>query len=115
MNLLTRAQHGYLDLILVVAFVLAPLILDFSAGAATLAYVLAGVHLVMTLTTTGLPVALGGLIPLALHGLVEAVVGVVLGLIGWLAFDGDAGAFYLVIAGVTLLVFAVTPYVDKTS
>ena len=110
MNLLTRAQHGYLDLVLVVAFVVAPLALDFSAGATTLAYVLGGVHLIMTLTTAGLPVSLGGLIPLPLHGLVEAVVGVVLGLLGWLVFEGDAGAFYLVVAAVTLLVFAVSPY-----
>lgn len=115
MNLLTRAQHGYLDLILVGVFVVAPLVLDFSAGAATLAYALGGVHLIMTLTTAGLPLALGDLIPLPLHGLVEAAVGVVLGLLGWLAFDGDAGAFYLVVAAVTLLVFAVTPYLDQTS
>lgn len=115
MNLITRAQHGYLDLILIGAFVVAPLVLDFSPGAATLAYVLGGVHLVMTLTTAGLPVVVRGLIPLPLHGLVEAVVGVALSLLGWLAFEGDAGAFYLVIAAVILLTFAVTPYIDRSS
>lgn len=115
MNLLTRAQHVYLDLVLVVVFVVAPLVLDFSAGEATLAYVLGGVHLVMTSMTAGLPLAPGRLIPLPLHGLVEAVVGVVLGLLGWLAFDGDAGVFYLVVAAVILLVFAVTPYLDQRS
>ena len=115
MNLLTRVQHNYLDLILVVALLVAPLVLEFSPGASTLAYVLGGVHLLMTSITAGLPLALGHLIPLPLHGLVEAAVGVVLGLAGWLVFEGEAGAFYLVVAAVTLLVFALTPYLDRTS
>ncbi len=58
---------------------------------------------------------MGRLVPLPLHGLIEAVVGVVIGLLGWLVFEGDAGAFYLVMAAVILLVFAITPYLDQAS
>lgn len=115
MNLLTRSQHSYVDLITVVVFLVAPLLLDFSTGAAILAYVLGGVQLIMTGVTEGLPLSVGRLVPLPLHGLIEAVVGVVLGLIGWLVFDGDAGAFYLAMAAVILLVFAITPYLDQAS
>lgn len=115
MNILTRAQHAGVDILTVVVFALAPLVLGLEGSAATLAYILAGVHLLMTLLTAGLPGAPGNLVPLALHGLVEAVVGVALGLIGWLAFDGTEQAFYLVMAALILLVFAITPYSGSPS
>lgn len=110
MNILTTAQHAVLDIVTVIVFALAPVVLGLEGTAATIAYILAAVHLLMTLLTAGLPGVPGRLVPLPLHGLVEASVGVVLGLVGWLAFDGTAGAFYLVMAAVILLVFAITPY-----
>ena len=114
MNLLTRSQHAYVDVAIVIIFALAPLLFGLEGGAATLAYVVAGVHLAMSLLTAGLPMAPGRLIPLPLHGLIEAAVGVILGLIGWLAFDETAQAFYLVMAAVILLVFAVSPYLPDS-
>jgi hypothetical protein len=115
MNLLTRAQHAGVDILTVVVFALAPVVLGLEDTAATLAYVLAGVHLLMTLLTADLPRSPGRLVSLPLHGLVEAVVGVALGLIGWLAYDGTEQAFYLVMAALILLVFAITPYMDSSS
>lgn len=115
MNLLTRAQHAGVDILTVAVFALAPAVLGLEGTAATLAYVLAGVHLLMTLLTAGLPGAPGRLVPLPVHGLVEAVVGVALGLIGWLAYDGTEQAFYLVMAALILLVFAITPYLAPSS
>lgn len=115
MNILNRTQHGYLDLVTVVVLALAPLVLGLEGGAAVLSYVLAAVHLLMTLMTAGLGVSLAGIIPLSLHGLVEAVVGVTLGLLGWLAFDDTAQAFYLVMAAIILFVFAITPYLDRAN
>ena len=110
MNVISPRQHGYIDLVTVVVFALAPLILGLDGAAAILSYVLAVVHLAMTVVTAGLPVSLRGDIPLALHGLVEMGVGLVLALVGWLGFDGTAGNFYLVMAAVILAVFAVTAY-----
>lgn len=114
MNLLTREQHVVLDFATVIVFALAPLVVDLGGAAATLSYALAVIHLLMTLITSGLPRVPGRLIPLALHGMVEAVVGVVLGFVGWLAFAGRDQAFYLVMAAVILLVFALTPYLDES-
>lgn len=114
MNILTRAQHAGIDILTVVVFALAPLVLGLEGSAATLAYILAGIHLLMTLVTAGLPGSPGNFLPLALHGLIEAAVGVVLGLIGWLVYDGTAQAFYLVMAALILLVFAITPYLDSS-
>lgn len=114
MNLLTRAQHAGVDILTVVIFAVAPLALGLEGSAGTLAYILAGVHLLMTLSTAGLPGTPASVVPLPLHGLIEAVVGVVLGLVGWLAYDGTEQAFYLVMAALLLLVFAITPYLDKS-
>lgn len=110
MNIISPRQHGYIDLIVVVAFALAPVVIGLDGAAAIFSYVVAVVHLAMTIVTVGLPVALRGAIPLALHGLVEMGVGVVLGLVGWLAFEGAARNFFLVMAAVILAVFAVTAY-----
>lgn len=115
MNLLTRTQHAYADVLTVIVFSLAPSLLGLEGGAVTLSYIVAGVHLVMSLLTSGLPMAPGRLIPLPLHGLIEAAAGVILGLLGWLAFDDTAQAFYLVMAAVILLVFAVSPYMPDSS
>jgi len=114
MNLLTRAQHAGFDILTVAVFALAPTVLGLEGTAATLSHVLAGVHLLMTLLTGGLPVSPVSLVPLPLHGLVEAFVGVALGLIGWLAYDGTEQVFYLVTAALILLVFAITPYLESS-
>lgn len=110
MNIISARQHGYIDLMTVAVFALAPVVIGLDGAAAILSYVLAVVHVGMTVVTAGLPVGLRADIPLALHGLVEMAVGLVLALVGWLAFEGAAGNFYLVMAAVILAVFAVTSY-----
>lgn len=115
MNLLTRAQHAYLDALVVVVFALAPLMFGLDGAGAALSYVLAGVHLIMSLVTADLPGAPQRIIPLPLHGLIEAAVAVALGLVAWLIFDSTEQVFFLVMAAVILLVFAITPYVDGSN
>lgn len=115
MNLLTRAQHGYLDAIMVAVFALAPVTLGLDGAGAALSYVLAGVHLIMSLVTADLPGAPQRIIPLPLHGLIEAALAVALGLVAWLVFDSTEQVFFLVMAAVILLVFAITPYVGESS
>lgn len=113
MRVLTPRLHGVLDFVTVAVFALAPVVFGLEGAAATLAYVLAAVHLTMSLFTAGLPISLSGVVPFPLHGLVEAVVGVALGLIGWLVFDSTAQTFYLVMGVVILAVFALTSYTRR--
>lgn len=110
MRILKPSAHGVLDLVTVAIFALAPSVIGFGGGAEALSYVLAVVHLLMTLITGGLPVSVARLVPFPLHGIVEVVVGAALGLIGWLAFEGRAQAFYLIMGLVILLVFIVSDY-----
>lgn len=112
MSLLTRAQHFALDVVIALVFALAPSVFAFEGLAAVLAYVLAAVHLVMSLLTKGMPLSRAGVFPFALHGLIEAAVGVVLGLVGWLVFEDVEQAFYLAMAALIVLIFAVTSYLD---
>ena len=77
MNLLNARLHGFLDLVIVVVFVLAPFVFGLGGYVAVVAWGLAVVHLVMTLLTR-FPLGVVKMIPFPLHGIVELVVGVVL-------------------------------------
>jgi len=109
-KILSPMVHGVLDLVVVVVFALAPSLIGLEGTPAVLAYVLAVVHLVMSVVTAGLPISLRSLVPLPAHGMIELVVGVALTLIGLLAFDGAASTFYLFIGVIILLVFAISRY-----
>lgn len=112
MRVIAPRAHGWLDLAMVVVFFAGPSIFGLTGTAATLSYALGVIHLAMTLLTDKMPIALSSAVPLPLHGLVEAGVGVLLGLLGLFAFDGDAQTFFLVVAAVILLGFALTSYTD---
>lgn len=110
MEILSPRQHAWVDIAAVVVFALAPPILGLEGAAAAVSYVLAGIHLVVTLLTAGLPGAPLTVIPLALHGLVESVVGIALALIGLIFFDGTAAGYFIVMGAIVLAVFVVTNY-----
>jgi hypothetical protein len=74
MKILNASIHGILDYATVIAFASAPTLLGFSGAAAMLAYLLAGVHLAMTVLTD-MPLGLVKIIPMRLHALVEMLVG----------------------------------------
>ncbi|MGH9166809.1 MAG: hypothetical protein ACRD02_03115 [Acidimicrobiia bacterium] len=109
MTVIGPRVHGYLDYLTVLVFLLAPSLLGLSGAAAVLAYLLAVVHLAMTLLTR-FPMGFREVVPLALHGLVEVGVGVVLSLIGLLAFGGEAQIFYMLVGLVIVLVWLLTDY-----
>ena len=116
MNILSLRQHAVLDAATVVVFALAPTVIGLEGAAATLSYILGAVHLIMSLLTASLPGAAASVVPTALHGLVEAAVGVILGILGVAVFDGTAGTFYIVMGAIILAVFVVTPYLgDRRS
>ncbi|MGH9420557.1 MAG: hypothetical protein ACRD3J_11320 [Thermoanaerobaculia bacterium] len=110
MRFLNPQHHRVLDFVTVAAFGLAPTFLPLDGLAAIVAYALAAVHLVVTLTTQ---FSATGRRPLSLryHGMIEATVGVVLLALPFVAgWTGRARLFYLVAGAVILVVSAVSKY-----
>jgi hypothetical protein len=110
MRVIQPAVHRVLDFVTVIAFAAAPSVLGLSGAPALLSYVLASVHLVLTLLTRFSP---EGSQPLALkiHGVVEMLVGPVLLLapfaLGW---EGIAKTFYLAAGAVIVAVWVLSAY-----
>lgn len=107
--------HRILDFVTVVGFAVAPSLLGLQGLPATLAYVLAAVHLLLTLLTQ-FPPAEKGLVPLRAHGLIELVVGIALLLapfaLGW---TGVSRTFYVGAGVVILAVWALSAYADRVA
>ncbi len=109
-KILTPTLHGYLDYVTVVLFLAAPTVLGLTGMAGIFAYVLAIIHLAMTLVTD-FPLGVYKLMPFALHGWVERVVGPVLILVPFVfGFANTATSFYVVIGVVIILVGLLTDY-----
>ena len=105
MRIISYKVHGILDYITVAVFALAPSVLGLTGTAALISYALAVIHLAMTVLTD-MPLAIGKIIPLKLHALVELIVGPVL-IVGALALPSlfAGGQAFFVVAGV--VIFAV--------
>jgi hypothetical protein len=109
-KILTPTQHGYLDYVTVVLFLVAPSLLGLTGIAGIFAYGLAIIHLAMTLLTD-FPLSVYKLIPFPIHGWVERVVGPVLVLVPFVfGFVGAATIFYVVVGIVIILVGLLTDY-----
>ena len=110
MRLIHPGLHRWLDFVTVVAFALAPSVLSLTGLAATLAYVLACVHLALT-ALTHFPGARVRLVPLSLHGVIECVVGLGLLVLPWvLGWTGVARMFYVAAGLVILVVWGLSDY-----
>ena len=110
MKLLSSTVHGFLDYVVVAAFALAPTLFGFGGAAATISYVLAGVHLVLT-ALTAFPPGLIKLVPATVHGWIELVVAICLIALPFVAgFTGAARNFYLVAGAVIFVVWLITNY-----
>ena len=107
--MISPRAHGLLDAIVVAVFALAPSLLGLAGRAATLCYVLAGVHLAMTLLTD-FPAGAARVIPFPLHGTVELIVGIVLPVLGLLLFEDTARWFFVAMGVVILATWALTTY-----
>jgi len=106
MNLLDARLHGFLDLVTVAVFLLAPFFFGLGGYVAVVAWGLAVIHLLMTLFTR-FPLGIVKVIPFSTHGVVEVVVGVVLvlampRLLG--ASLGSPARTFFIGAGVAILV-----------
>jgi hypothetical protein len=110
MRFVSPQLHRALDFVTVVAFALAPTLVPLAGFAATLAYVLAAVHLTVTLTTEFAGTGRHPL-PLQGHGILELIVGIALVALPFLAgWMGRERVFYLAAGAVILLVFMVSRY-----
>src|SRR5207244_11294154 len=93
MRVIAARLHRVLDFVTVGGFALAPSVLGLAGFPATLAYVLAVVHLALTLLTH-FPGSAARPVSLVLHGAIEGVVGLALLLLPWLVgWLGAAGTF----------------------
>ena len=113
MKLLSPRIHGFIDYAVVALFLLAPTLFGFAGVAATLCYVLAAVHLVMSLLTA-YPLGVVKLVPFPVHGALELAVAVGLVASPWLfGFSAvDAARNFYVAAGVAVsAVWLLTNYV----
>ena len=112
MKLLSPKVHGYLEYLVVVAFLAAPTVLGFTGLPAQLAYAIGVVHLVVTLLTA-FPLGAVKLIPFPVHGVLELIVAVVLLALPWLAgftAQRPAQLFFVVAGAIIGLVFLTTDY-----
>jgi hypothetical protein len=110
MKKLTPTQHGYLDYVTVLLFLAAPSVLGLTGMAGTFSYVLAVIHLAVTLLTD-FPLSVYKLIPFEIHGWIERGVGPALILVPFVfGFTGTASGFYVVVGIVIIVVGLMTDY-----
>ncbi|SEM71136.1 hypothetical protein [Nitrosomonas marina] len=112
MKVISPRTHGYLDFLTVVIFLLAPIVLGLSELPAILAYSLAVVHLIVTLTSD-FPFGIVKLIPFTIHGWIERLVGpslIALPFIFGFATDEIARNFYIGMGIVIIAVGILTDY-----
>lgn len=112
MKVLTPRSHGILDYVTVIAFLLAPTIFDLSGLPATISYLLAVVHFMLTIITA-FPLGLIKAIPFRIHGMIELAVSILLVLLPWLlGFTSVPAArnFYVTAGIVIFIVWLVTDY-----
>lgn len=104
MKLITPRTHGYLDYLTAFVFLAAPKILGFEGLPALLSWILAGVHLLLTLATD-FPLGLRPWLPFWIHGWIERIVGPALVIVAYLSnfsAGGPASGFYLFM-GLTII------------
>lgn len=112
MKPINAATHGYLDFLTVLVFAAAPSVLGLHGLPATLCWVLAFVHLGLTLLTD-FPMGWRPIIPFWIHGWIERIVGPVLILLAFIpSFSNStaAFAFYELMGFVILAVSFLTDY-----
>lgn len=112
MKILSPRVHGYLDVAVVAALVLAPSLLGFAGRPASLCYVLAGIHTAL-LALTAYPMGWLKMIPFPVHGGLEAAMAPALVVAPWLVGFSrvNPARSFFVAAGVSLaVVWLLTDY-----
>jgi hypothetical protein len=111
---LNDAIHGVLDYGVVVTFALAPSLLGITGPSAALCYLLAVVHLCVTVLSD-MPFGVKKLIPMPWHGHLELVVGLALVIAPWVFQDllASGQLFFTLMGAIIFFVWASSNYGDK--
>jgi hypothetical protein len=111
---LNDSIHGILDYGVVIIFALAPEVLGIDGPSAMLSYLLAAVHLGVTLLSD-MPFSLKKLVPMSWHGHLELVVGLALVIAPWVFRDllASGQLFFTLMGAVIFFVWATSNYGDK--
>lgn len=104
MKILSPKIHGFLDILTVLIFAAAPTVFNFGGLPATICYILAVVHLLLTLATA-FPLGIVKIVPLLIHGAIELIVAIVLVILPFiLGFTETARNFFV---GIGIIIFIV--------
>jgi hypothetical protein len=111
MKFLSPKIHGIIDYLVVAFLLCAPTLFGLTGRIVTFTYVLAGVHLLLTILTN-YEVGLFKLIPFPLHGVVELIVSLALIVLSYTLFKNNPTGkmFYLAFGAAVLLVWLITDY-----
>lgn len=115
MKVISPRIHGYLDFVTVILFLLAPALFNLSQVPAMLAYSLAAIHLIVTLTSD-FPFGIIKVIPFPVHGWIERIVGPSLLAVPFLLGFSDeeiARNFYIAAGIIIIAVGMLTDYQGK--
>jgi len=112
MKVISPRIHGYFDFLTVFIFLLAPTLLELGQLSAMLAYGLAVVHLIVTLTSD-FPFGVVKLIPFTVHGWIERMVGPLLIAVPFILNFSDEEAarnFYIAMGIIIIVAGMLTDY-----
>lgn len=110
MNLLPASFHRSLDMLAIIVFLAAPILLGLSGVPAMLSYALAAIHLIVTLATK-FPDTGHRILSLRMHGGIELAVGVILIALPWVAgWDSTSRNYYVTVGVVLLILWSISNY-----
>lgn len=109
-------SHGIIDYLMVIILAIGPGVAGFSGKQAIFCYVLAAVHFLMTVMTR-FPLGAVKIIGFPLHGVIEALVSILLILLPWLAnfFAGVHSRNFFIAIGVLIGLIALLTNYRRTT
>lgn len=112
---LNSKHHGLIDYLLVIFLWMAPGLFNFSGSYSLFLYILGGIHLLMTLSTS-FECGITRIIPLKIHGNIELGVSIMLAVASLFIFRHEGGfpaIFLLTLGGGLFFVWLITDYSCK--
>jgi hypothetical protein len=111
MKIISPKIHVVLDYVVAIFLIIAPNLIDLSANAAIFSMVLGSIHFLLTIVT----IFKGGvvkLVPFPIHGIIELIVSVTLGILAFTLFSNHMADhfYYAGLAVAIFLVYLLTDY-----
>ncbi len=111
MKYINPVVHGLLDFAMVILFAAAPSLFHLTGLGSALSYILAIVHLVLTLSTA-FAVGMFKAVPLVVHGVIELIVALALIALGLAVFGAEpiSRAFYIIVGILLFVIWLLSNY-----